>query len=465
MKNYPQMIILSLIVVSSIFGAASGQQHDKTGQGYVILDDFSDVYDYLEQDNVRVKVRAGTYKIEKADSEPLISFTGNNSRYDLTDVKLVVEHRPCNSVIGLIGENIVLEGLHLETVKSTEKCRRGLGTLGINITGSNNTLLNVKVTIQDSYPYGYGSSFGIGRGASVRLSKGNGIRVGPADNTVIRGCSVIMRAFGHGIFIRGGDKTLIEDTSVEGALRQTNDMLLEKEGVAVEQGFVKASGEIIRPEKITSLSEDGIRIYPDSGTKRNYKGANDRKTGSVTLINSTVKRMRRGICLALGGSGHTVIDCTVTECTRVGYNIGSGTTLRDCRGDAKYCQVLDIPRSHSTNCNVRLKVLDSRQRQGNIFGNDPGLLAKINGSDHQIYIEPASPDAVPSSMTIEIGGPVGWLPEDPSQLKGKSIRLINKTPSWVLLHPAAENCMVKSSGPVVNYGKPDNKAVLDRQSR
>ncbi len=455
MIKYRRLIIGVLGAMSIVAAFSMGN----TSPGdYVSLENFSQIYDYIDKDNVKIKVMPGTFTLDRPQAEPMIDFSGSNSRFDLTGVRLIAD-RPCNTIIALTGSGIVLEGLHLETNKNNDRCRKGLGTLGINITGNGNTLLNVSLLIQDSYPYGYGSMFGIGKGASVSLSKAACIRIGPADGTVIKDCNIVMRAFGHGIFIRGADKTLIEGTTVEGELRETNDILLETDGTAVEQGFLHFTGELIRPGQITSLAEDGIRIYPDSGTERNYNSPNQRKTGSVIVRNCTVKRMRRGICLALGGSSHVVEGCTVIECARVGYNIGSNTIVKNCKGDAKYCQLLDIASSNSRNSNVELEVLDSRVRQGNSFGNDPCLLAKINGTGHRVTVKPAPAEAVPSEMTIEIGGNVGWSADSQSPPQGRAIRLSNRTPAWVLLHPAANECAIESTGAVVDYGDKNNTII------
>lgn len=451
------MIIAAVCLVqSACFNFKANAQ-----TGFVLLDDFDEVYQYLDKDDAKVKVAAGTYKLDRQADEPIIAFTGNRSYFDLTGVRLVAD-RPCNTIIGIIGDNIVLEGLHLETNKSVERCKSGLGTLGVNITGNNNTLRNVTVLIQDSYPYGYGSMFGIsGRDSSVKLSKAAGIRVGPGDNAAILDCKVIMRAFGHGIFIRGADNLLIEGAVVEGELRSTDEILMQKSGTAFEQGFLQFTGEIIRPGRITSLQEDGIRIYPDSGTKRNYDSANNRLTGKVTLKDCTVKRMRRGICLALGGDNHKVINCAVIESTRVGFNIGSNTILENCRGDAKYCQLLDVPHSSSKQSNIELEVLDSRERQINSFENDPQLLAKINGVKHKLSITAQQPAFVPECMTIEIGGDVGWAAGG-GEASAKEIRLSNKTAGWVLLHPGASDCAVDSESAVVDYGEKNNTVLIRR---
>ncbi|MFI4913116.1 MAG: right-handed parallel beta-helix repeat-containing protein [Sedimentisphaeraceae bacterium JB056] len=447
-----------LLLLSLCFSIANGKEMSVDKNDFKVLESFEDIYDYIDKDNVKVKVKPGTYQLDRPSAEPMIAFNGSNNYFDLTDVKLIAD-RPCNTIIALIGNDIVLEGLHLETNKDHSICRSGSETLGFNITGDDNMLLGVYLQIRDSYPYGYGSYFGIGRGASVKLSKSTGIRIGPGSNTVIKDCKVVMNAFGHGIFIRGADNALVENTSVEGLLRQTNEILQEKTGPAFEEGFIDASGEPIRPGRITSLCEDGIRIYGDSGTRRNYGKPDKKPTGSVTVRNCSVNRMRRGICLALGGSGHVVENCTVSECTRVGYNIGSDTIVKNCRGDAKYCQLLDIASSGSKNSVIELEVLDSKKRQKNSFENDPDLLAKVNGSGHTVKIKPVTAEAVPTDMNIEIGGNVGWASDEDNIPVGKSIRLDNRTDARVLLHPAAEACIIRSSGPVVDYGSKNNTVI------
>jgi hypothetical protein len=122
--------------------------------------------------------------------------------------------------------------------------------------------------------------------------------------------------------------------------------------------------------------------------------------------------------------------------------------------------LLDIASSSSRNADVELEVLDSRQRQINSFENDPDMLAKINGENHSITIKPAAPEAVPSRMTIEIGGNVGWSSDSGSEPKGQGIRLRNRTAAWVLLHPAADKCLIESAGAVVDYGEKNNNAVI-----
>lgn len=462
MFNYRTFNIAVLLIVFSVTSFAMGTLNSNNErEGFKILKDFNEIYQYLDKDNIKIKVAPGTYSFPEnmPDKEPLIAFNGSNTHYDFTGVKLLVT-RKCGTIIGLNGNGIVFEGLNLKTSEGKNKYKGKYGKLGINIIGDDVKILNVSIELQGSYPYGYGSYFGIGKNSSVKLYKACAIRIGPADNTKIINCNVIMRAFGHGIFIRGANNALIEGTKVEGLLRQTDDILVEKSGTAFEQGFIDASGDIIRPGKITSLSEDGIRIYPDSGTSRNYNSKDKRETGNITVKNCTVNKMRRGICTALGGRGHVIIDSKVTECARVGYNIGSETTIKNCRGDAKYSQVLDIARSNSVNSKVELTVLDSRQRQANSFDNDPGLLANINGLNHNIILKSESVNAVPKEMTIEIGGDVGWA-SGQSVKRGSSINLVNSTPAWVLLHPDAENCMVKSFGRVVDYGKVDDNKILD----
>lgn len=458
-NTWKRMIFCTALpVLFSTAAAALSVEIRSQSAEVTLLHSFSDVLGYIGTDGVNVKLAPGTYRLPSTlpDAEPLISMTGSNSRFDFTDVTLITE-RNCGTVFGLIGNKILLEGLHLQMLPG-ENPKDNLGPLGLNIIGNSNVLQNVTVRIENSFPYGYGSYFGIGTGSLVQLYKGCGIRIGPAGNTRILGCNVVMRAFGHGIFIRGAQDTLIEDTVVEGELRQTDDILAETSGTAFDLGFTGIDG-IIRPDRITSLQEDGIRIYSDSGTSRNYTGLNNRPTGKVTVRNCTVRRMRRGICLALGGSGHVVTGCEVTECARAGYNLGSATVVRDSRGDAKYSPILELASQNSNHADIELTVLDSRERQINSFENDPGLLVNINGYNHRVVLTPEFPDSVPDDMTIEIGGPVGRS-KDNATVRGDNVTLVNGTKAWVLLHPQAAGCSVETVGRMVDYGPERNNTII-----
>jgi hypothetical protein len=297
---------------------------------------------------------------------------------------------------------------------------------------------NVILRLEGSSPYGYGSFFGIGAGSAIAPRKLNGIRIGGLDDQVI-GCRVFMRCFGHGIFIRGAQNALVKDCHVEGVLRKTDDILAETSGPAFEQHFRQYTGEPIPAHEMTSLSEDGIRVYPDDPLIK-------RRTQNIRVENCLVVRMRRAICLAFAAGENAIIGCEVRETERAGYHIGSNTTVRDCRGDALYSGVLDISASTSKGATAEVTVLDSRAH----YGND--LLAKINGAEHRVTLRAAAPGAVPADMFVDVASDHGFGQGRMTDVQAERVEVVNLTSATLRLHPTATDCVVTSDGPVTDRG-------------
>ncbi len=182
------------------------------------------------------------------------------------------------------------------------------------IAGNDTTILGTKMTVRGSFPYGYGSFFGIGGNNTYGLSKRGGIQVN-SSNTVIDGVELIMEAFSHGIYIGPGegaisDNTTIRNTTVRGIVRPTNDILAEGEGsLALQNDFEDNDGNAIPADDAESLSEDGIRTYPDAG--------------SVFVENCTVEGMRGGIRL------YNATVAEVTGSTATGNRLSNFQMSRD----------------------------------------------------------------------------------------------------------------------------------------
>lgn len=425
-------------------GAAATMAPD----GFLVVRSLEALRPHLSGSGLKVRLAPGTYRLDSAASPNFLEFTGGDSHYDFTGVKLEVDlallekFKEGTNMLMLKGDRLVLEGLALETVG--EGIALG-GTRAISIMGTDNVLKNVSLRVAGSSPYGYGSFLGIGKGAAVKLSKVNGIRVG-GDNARVENCRVVMRGMGHGIFIRGAHNTLIKDCHVEGVLRKTDEILAETSGPAFERDFRQYTGAPIPAGEMTSLCEDGIRAYDADENKR--------RTTGITVENCTVTRMRRGICLAFAIGTNSVSDSTVTECERAGYNLGSNTTVRNCRGDALYTQVLDIHSAASRNADVEIEVLDSR----NHYGND--LLAKINGSGHRVVLRAAASDAVPADMAVEIASDRGFGEGRKDDLRASKITLLNDTLATVNLNADAKSCEVGSLGPVIDQGQDNTTGSL-----
>jgi hypothetical protein len=427
--------------------------------GFVGIESLAELRAWAHVDGARVRLRPGVYRLDRALYHHFVEFTANNAVFDLTDVRIQADTTlfsrfgeiPGNGgfycVFDVTGDRLTIEGAFLETYGN----QPGLQSRNkiINIAGVGVTLRNVTVRAEGSAPWGYGSLFGIG-GGPVR--KMNGIRIGaPAQDVRLIGCIVHMRAMGHGIFVQGADRTVIEDCHVDGLLRPTNDILAETAGFAFEQGFrIRGNGEGVKPaedgaiprDDMVSLSEDGIRLYPHGGDRV--------PTGETKIVRCTVTRMRRGICTGLGPAADEVVDCTVTDCIAAGFNVGTGDVLRNCGADAKFAEALSLPYNDSTGARVELGILDSRGGLRN------DLLAKINGVGHDVTLHVTRPEWIPGHLRIELASNDGYLGRnagygtDWPEGTAAQIALANHTPARVVIPPNVTHSRIISAGPVEN---------------
>lgn len=441
----PRVSLTAIAAASALFFTSSGFSTDD----FRTIETLDEVRRFASQDNVKVRLKPGVYLLDQAGARHFLEFTGRNSHWDFRGVKLLIDTRLFSQfgaapdrlgsfycAIALKGDGIEFAGLATENIGDRP------GIQGKNkifaITGSNVVLRNVDITTSGSNPWGYGSLFGIGGGD---VKKMNGILVrSPAKNVKLIGCRVHMRAMGHAIFVQGAENTLIEDCHVDGLLRPTNEILAEKSGYAYERKFttagrhyvegvaVGADGKIL-PDEMISLSEDGIRLYD--------RGEAGQPTGSTTIANCTVTRMRRGICTGLGPAADKVINCEVRDCVTTGFNAGAGDVLENCRADAKYGEALCLPYFKADNAKVDLTILDSRGGLAN------DLLAVINGRNHRIVLHSEKAEAVPPTMRIEFATHHGYAFYQREAPVAKANHLINQTAATVILHEGASDNEVK----------------------
>lgn len=445
---------LILLFVLSLFFSCRAQLTDNQNK-IIEVNSLSEFKNYLSQDNVHVKLQEGNYQIDSAEKIRFMEFTGNNSYYDLRGARFMVDTKlfsrtdliksdDGNSMycaIEISGKNITLEGLYIETYGDTPG-RQSKNKI-FNIVGEDVILKDVEIRTTGSSPWGYGYLYGLG-GNDVR--KMNGIRVGyPAKNVKLLGCKVHMRAMGHAIFLQGAVNTLIEGCEVDGLLRTTNAMLAETSGYGFDKDFYAGKGNYIEgtivaedgkilPGEIISLSEDGIRMYPD------YNG---HPTQNTTVKNCTVTQMRRGICTGLSTSGDKVIDCVVRDCVTTGYNVGNEDVLINCSADAKYGEAFCIPYTNAKNAQVEMTILDSRDGMAN------NLLAKINGTGNNVVIKTKSSEYIPDSMAIKLSVWEGYGNfNENATMHATNITLDNQTSAEVIRFKGTQNSEVKSVGKV-----------------
>lgn len=403
------------------------------------IDSLEALRSYLAVDDVNVRMKPGTYRVDDAPDHHFYRFTGNNAHFDMTGVIFEIDNNLFSKfgvvpgkdgfycLIDLIGDGIVFEGLTTKNIgpENSAQSRNKI----FNVVGSDVTLKNIDITTSGSSPWGYGSLYGLGGGV---VRKMNGIRVGwPAENVTLSNCKVHMRAMGHAIFVQGAQNTLIENCHVDGLLRPTDEILAETSGFGFDMGFKANSGTYVEgvtvaedgsilPGEMISLSEDGIRMY-------SHGGEANVPTGNTTIRSCTVRQMRRGICTGLGPGADLVIDCEVTDCVAAGYNIGNGDVLENCRADARFAEALSCPYYNSKNADVELDILDSRNGLANT------LLATVNGTGHTIKITTADPAFVPATFTIEKGTNKGYAfyQQKQGEPLARNISLINKTPAQI----------------------------------
>ncbi|WP_372795844.1 right-handed parallel beta-helix repeat-containing protein [Pontiella sp.] len=417
----------------SLAGTAAAQTD------FIEIDSLDALRSYLSADDVKIRMKPGTYRIDDAPDHHFFRFTGSRTRFDLTGVTFEIDNRLFSKfgvvpgkdgfycVIDLIGDSIHFEGL---TTRNTgpENSAQSRNKI-FNVVGSKVTLQDIDITTSGSSPWGYGSLYGLGGGV---VRKMNGIRVGwPAQNSKLINCRVHMRAMGHAIFVQGAAGTLIENCHIDGLLRTTDEILAEESGFAFDRNFKARSGGYVEgvcvgedgtilPGEMIALSEDGIRMYGHGGEDRV-------PTGNTTIRNCTVRQMRRGICTGLGPGADTVINCEVTDCVAAGFNIGNGDILQACRANARYAEALSCPYYGSANAAVELSILDSRNGRANT------VLATINGTGHTLRLTTPDPDFVPAHFTIEQATNKGYAFYQKKQGRpvAEAIHLDNQTPAQV----------------------------------
>lgn len=445
--------------IASLAFTASDRVPVIAADGFTVVDTLDELRGYVHQPAAKVRLKPGTYTLDRALFRHFIEITARDSQWDLRGVTLRIDTKlfrqfgigpaspgPFYCVFALNGPRIRFEGLKTENVGDLPGAQSRNKIF--NITGQGVVLRNVEITTAGSSPWGYGSLFGIS-GGDVR--KMNGIRVGwPARDVAIVGCKVHMRAMGHGIFVQGAQNTLIQDCQVDGLLRPTSEILAEKSGYAFDRKFTTrarnysegvtlgADGAIL-PDEMIALSEDGIRLYDQAGP--------DRPTGPTKIIGCTVTRMRRGICTGLGPGADVVLNSVVRECVAGGFNLGSGDVVRNSRADAKYAEAVAVPYFKAESVEADVEILDSRDGLAN------PLLAIVNGTRHRVTLRTADPDFVPAGLTIELATRRGYAATQRGEPVATGITLVNETPAPVLLRAGAADNTLHSRGRVTTGGR------------
>ena len=247
---------------------------------------------------------------------------------------------------------------------------------------------------------------------------------------------------------------MIEGVYVEGELRTVAEVLAE-EGTgspADDADFRTVWGYDLRDLDENyrfSLQEDGIRAY-STGVIYGTDGES-RSTGSVTVIDSTVKFMRSGVTIGWARGDKYVENCTVLG-TETGFWVGGDATVINSRGDASVGPLLseDVYRDSST---IELTLLDNMIQK---IGDTPSFY--LAGDRHNVTLKDGI-SSYNSEIELLVGGTrVGhrWLAgsgEEPLYRGADNITFDNQTPYPVVLGDNSDNVDVTSCGSVRDEGR------------
>ncbi|MFT5127821.1 MAG: hypothetical protein ACI8W8_001428 [Rhodothermales bacterium] len=437
---------------------------DKAGQTrpVVRVASLDALRDAVANSNQQIILEPGDYEVR---SRRGFYLTGSNNDIDLssTHIKVPMEIVSGRSLFRLRGDRITLRGGILEDAYPDGKTevadfgaynrgRRYGGMNEIVVSGDDNRIIGMKMIVRGSYPYGYGNMFGIGEGSVLELSKHCGIQI-TGDRAIIDGCDIKMEAFGHAIYVQGGDRTTIRNTVVEGTLRPSNDCYRETHSRDLAKRF---NYQLQWPEEVAGLpiprhhmincTEDGIRAY--------------RGAGHMAVENCLVKKTRGGIKLYMAKSAE-VSNCQVLDCVVQGYSLPSRGVITNSSGNAAYGPLLYVHFDRNSDQSIELKVLPSPHG----LGDHP--LAAIKGRGHSITftgtdMSTPRPIIVGYPMRLDYlcvdypavpaGHEAQFAKYAPDSYEATGIHIKNDTAHPVVLGKLAERNTVDSAGAVRDLG-------------
>ena len=403
----------------------------------------------IQESNKEIILEPGQYNLEDLDSDSrIISFSGSNNTIDLSGVHIKVP-------VGIIRESYILVPGSNNTIKGGEIediYRNGLteitdfvayhqdgnnlayglrGAAVMTVSGENNLINGIKLTVRGSHLYGYGSMYGINQYNTFGMNKRCGLLINGAKNT-LDNVEVQMRAFGHGIYMQGeADETVIKNSLVEGRVRAYADLyketdpnsfpyrsdykLPETSGTDYDMPF-SSSVLPIPTDEVFSLSEDGIRAYTG--------------TGSVIVENCTVKKMRGGIRLYLGGKA-TVTNSLAIDCGSTNFNLSADSSIANSSGNFAYAPLSDF-RLGRSRMDIELTIIPSPNAEGS------HNIADIQGNNHNIIFH-RTPGAIDTTTRAIV-------------VTGNNSTIVNETEYSIILEEGTSGNKITSCGKVTDKG-------------
>ncbi|MWW24987.1 right-handed parallel beta-helix repeat-containing protein [Algibacter lectus] len=389
-----------------------------TASAQIKVNSLSELIPYLSQNEVHVKMTPGVYSITAADvknglypkssfvgkeCKVLLLFEGSKSTYDFSGVTIKVDTKVFQSYgnirineIQIVGNNNVLKNLTLIDDGSVYDGPTK-GALNVCIDGKENLVEGFYVAAKGSFPYGYGDAFGKGGKNVIRHQKHSSCLIRGESNH-LKNSTFIHRSYGHCLFMQAASNPTIEGCYVEGEMRSTDDMLLEKGtgSPADKVDFMTVWGYELPKGYMLSTGEAGIRAYNAGETIIDGKLIK-RGTSNPTILNCTVKNMRTGVTLAHATGKKYVENCTVIG-SENGFSLGSGDVI-NCRADCSYGPVYSSTYENDKNFNADITIIPA----SNPYMNGSGNVAYIGGRGHNITLR-GSNEGVEHGLQIKVGG-------------------------------------------------------------
>jgi len=431
------------------------------------INSLSELKGRLDDSNGNFKMTPGTYHFNKENTGPgklfgnetILMFKGSNNIFDFTGVKFEFDTEALDDFTDWVvefwpvGDNNVYLNLTMEDIGMNVV---GRGGEAIHLDGSDNRIEGFHITVRGSFPYGYGDIFGKGGGSVIGHQKHAGILV-RGDRNHLLNDTVIMRSYGHGIFMQGSEYARVEGCYVEGETRTINEVLQEKGtgSPADNVDFLTVWGYHLyelEHNYTFSLQEAGIRAY-SQGT--NYGTSTSRQTKNTHVIDCKIVKMRVGVNTgAEGGNDKLIKDCTALACES-GFWLGHDGTVVGCKGDASLGPLMseDVGRSNAT---YEVTLLDNYIPK---LGNCPYIF--IAGNNHNVTLHDGTTSYNPD-IEIQVGGTRQahrWLQgsaSNPLTRSASGLTFTNNTKYPVVVESNASNNKVFSCGPVMKNSGSNN---------
>lgn len=424
-----------------------------------VVSSLADFRAAVQNSNQNIVLEPGNYELKDLPSgSRVITCSGSNNTIDMTGARIKTLVGSIREVYFIIsGDDNVLRNGAIEdyyqsgldevtdfSAYNNDRDELAYGLKGapiMSLTGDRNLVVGLEMTVKGSFPYGYGSQYGIGSTNTFGLNKRCGILItgteGGGIGNTLDSITMYHYAFGHGIFMQNGaTETTIKNCYVEGRMRLSDDMYNDTEtyDLPYQSDYKFPTGEgswrlpfeesyDIPYDVMYPLSEDGIRSYNN--------------TGSVTVENCTVKQMRGGIRLYLASSA-TVSNSKAIDCGATNYNMPANGTITGSSGNFSFAPLSDFRLSRSGQ-DIDMTILPSPNAIG------PHNLADILGNNHDIVFH-----RTPGPIDDE---------ERAIVVYGNNSTIVNETEYAIILDAGSSGNTIISCGPVTDNGS-NNSVTL-----